>query len=235
MPWSVAAAGVSAGGGLLSGILGSNATSKASENAVNAEKQMYMQTRSDLMPYTEAGYSATTQQQNLLGLNGQDAADAAMSTYQTSPGYQWQMSEGLRAVDAGAAAKGMLRSGATLKAEQTYGQGLADSDFSAYYDRLSGLSKTGEAAAAQTAEAGSNTADSLSNIYTGEAGAQSSIYSNTSKGVSSAVNNLFSDKDFKSWLTSGNSSVSDNSIYNNAAYQNAAFASQPAGTYGPWQ
>jgi hypothetical protein len=75
----------------------------------------------------------------------------------------------------------------------------------------------------------------LSNIYTGEAGAQSSIYSNTSKGVSSAVNNLFSDKDFKSWLTSGNSSVSDNSIYNNAAYQNAAFASQPAGTYGPWQ
>lgn len=222
--------GVSAAGGLLSGVLGSNATSKASANAVNAEKEMYLQTRSDLMPYTEAGYSATTQQQNLLGLNGQAAADAAMQTYQTSPGYQWQLQQGLQAVDAGAAAKGMLRSGATLKAEQTYGQGLADSDFSDYYNRLSGLSKTGESAAAQTAVAGSNTADSLANIYTSTGTQQSSIYGNTAKGLSSTVNNLLSDKDFRSWLSGGTSSSNYSGLNSDSPTVN--YGGQTYGTGG---
>ena len=44
---------------------------------------MYSQTREDLSPYREAGTGSLLQQQNLLGLNGQNAADAAMSTYQT--------------------------------------------------------------------------------------------------------------------------------------------------------
>jgi hypothetical protein len=48
------------------------------------------------------------------------------STFQSSPGYQFQLEQGLRAVDAGASAKGMLRSGAT-QAEQKFGHGLANS------------------------------------------------------------------------------------------------------------
>src|SRR4029077_17951925 len=106
------------------------------------------QQRNDLMPWVGSGGTANTASADLLGLNGPDAATAAMANYRTSPGYGFQMSEGLRAVDAGAAAKGMLRSGATLKAEQTFGAGLADSDFQTYFKNLQHISDTGESAAA---------------------------------------------------------------------------------------
>ena len=65
-----------------------------------------------------------------------------MAGFHTSPGYQFQLDQGLRAVDAGAAANGLLRSGAALKAEQTFGTGLADKEFAPdYYNRLFDLSK----------------------------------------------------------------------------------------------
>lgn len=215
MPWAPAAAGISAAAGIAGSAMSSNAVSEASDKATQAELQMYSQTREDLSPYREAGTATLTQQQNLLGLNGQAAADTAMQTYQQSPGYQWQLSEGLRATDAGAAAKGMLRSGAALKAEQTYGQGLANTDFTNYYNRLSALTTTGANAAAQQATSNTNTADSLSNISTGEGTQQSSIYSNATSGLSSTINNLFNNKGFQSWLSgSGSNDGGSGGIYN---------------------
>lgn len=193
-------AGISGGIGLVGSALQSGATSAASDAATQAELQMYSQTREDLSPYREAGTASLTQQQNLLGLNGQNAANAAMSTYQTSPGYQWQVSEGLRGVDAGAAAQGMTRSGANEKAELTYAQGLANSDFGTYYNRLNNMTGTGASAAAGQATSNTNTADSLSNIATSTGSQQSSIYGNTTSGLSSTINNLFSNKDFQSWI-----------------------------------
>lgn len=209
------AGGVSAGAGLLGSVLQSGATSEASDKATQAELQMYNQTREDLSPYREAGTGSLLQQQNLLGLNGQDAANAAMSTYQTSPGYQWQMSEGLRAVDAGASAKGLLRSGAALKAEQTYGQGLANTDFTNYYNRLSGLTTTGANAAAQQATANTTTGSQLATTATNEGNAQSSIYGNTTSGLSNTINSLMSNPDVKNWLT-GSSGSSGASTYTTA-------------------
>ena len=91
-------------------------------------------------PWTTTGQPANADQADLLGLNGQPAADAAMAKFQQSPGYQWQLGEGLRAVDAGAASRGILRSGATIKAEDTFGQGLANQDFGNYWNRLQQLS-----------------------------------------------------------------------------------------------
>ena len=127
MPFGPVAAAVAGGvasagvGALLSG----KQSSQAATGASNAQ--------ANLQPFVTPGVNALNQSSDLLGLNGPDAATKAMSTYQTSPGYQFQMDQGLRAVDAGAAGKGILRSGATLKAEQTFGQGLADSDFGNYY------------------------------------------------------------------------------------------------------
>ena len=216
MPWSVAAAGVSGALGLAGSALSSGATSAASEAATNAEKQMYLQTREDLSPYREAGTASLTQQQNLLGLNGQNAADTAMSTYQTSPGYQWQVSEGLRGVDAGAAALGMTRSGANEKAELTYAQGLANSDFGTYYNRLNSMTTTGATAAAGQATANTNTADSLSNIATSTGSQQSSIYGNTTSGLTSTINNLLKNTSFQNLISgsSGTSSGGAGGIYN---------------------
>ena len=120
---ALAGAAVSAGSGLIGSAMQSNAVSGANSSAQAALGQQL----NNLAPYRQAGLPAIQAQQDLLGLNGQDAANAAMTNYQTSPGYQWQMQQGLRATDAGAAASGMLRSGAALKAEQTFGQWLGQS------------------------------------------------------------------------------------------------------------
>ena len=144
------AIGVSVSGvaGIAGSALQSGATSSSAGKATAAQLAQQQQERADLAPWTGTPGTANTDTSDLLGLNGPDAATAAMAKFQTSPGYQWQLGQGLRAVDAGAASQGMLRSGATLKAEQTFGSGLADQDFTNYYNRLFDLSKLGESAAA---------------------------------------------------------------------------------------
>jgi hypothetical protein len=171
--------------------------SGAAKRGQDMAQQQFQQQRQDLAPFRDAATAPLQAQQDLLGLNGQPAADAAMANYQTSPGYTWQMGEGLRAVDAGAAASGMLRSGAALKAEQTFGQGLANSDFGTYYNRLMGLSTLGENAAA----GGASTANAAGNAAIQGANAQSSIYGNTASGLGSIANNLLSNKDFQNWIS----------------------------------
>ena len=230
MPYAaVAGAAVSGGLGLVGSAMQSSAVSEASDKATQAELQMYQQTRSDLSPYTTAGYGSITQQQNLLGLNGQDAADAAMATFQSSPSYNYLMSEGLRGIDAGAASTGMLRSGATLKAEEKYASNLADLDFSDYYTRLAGLTTTGANAAGGQATANTSTANQLSSIATGEGNALSSIYGNTTSGLSSTINSLFKNLGTEGVFSSGSGSGSGNlsswvkSTQNDPSYQGVTY------------
>ena len=120
-----------------------------------------------------------------------------MAQFQTSPGYQFQLDQGLRAVDAGAAANSMLRSGATMKAEQAFGSGLAATEFTNYYNRLFALSQLGETAAA----GGAATAGQAASTALQGANAQSSIYGNTAAGLGNTVNSLLSNKDFRNWIT----------------------------------
>ena len=139
----VASAGVSAGIGALtksgaSGQIsgGAAAANGISQAAINESRGIYK-------PYMDTGQHALADYASFTGLNGPDAAAAAMANFTSSPGYGYQVEQGLKGVDAGAAAKGMLRSGATLKAEQTLGANLANQDFSAYLSRLSGMAGLG--------------------------------------------------------------------------------------------
>ena len=201
--------------------------------AVQQGQQLYNTGRSDIdtavqqgqgyfQPYYGAGTQAVGQEGALLGLQGQDAANAAMATYQTSPGYQWQLGQGLRAVDAGAAAgvrQPGVRSGATIKAEEAYGQGLAQQDFGNYFTRLNALAGMGQSAgtslanlgtwgAAQNVQAGQNLVGTISgqtNQATaqavGAANAQSSIFADAAKGLGGTVNTLFNDKNVQTGLS----------------------------------
>ena len=200
MPWVVAAAGVTAAAGLA----GSAMQSSAAKSGQNAAQAQFAQQRDDLAPYRDASTGSLQAQQDLLGLNGPGAASTAMGNFQTSPGYQFSLDQGLRGVDAGAAASGLLRSGATLKAEQTFGTGLADQEFTNYYNRLYNLSQLGEQAAAgnaSTANAAGASANAAGNT-------QASIYGNAAGGVANTTNSLFSNKDFTNWLNSSSSSNS---------------------------
>ena len=198
MPFAVAA-GVTAAAGIGTSLLQSNAASKAADKANAAQRQALEQSRADLEPWRTAGQGALTGVQNAAGLNGQPGYDAAMTAFHTSPGYQFQLDQGLRAVDSGAAARGFGRSGAVLKAEQAFGSGLADQSFKDYYNRLFDLSKLGETAASGQATASQNTGTGIAQTDLSEGSAQTSIYGNLGKGINDSVgtymnNQLYADR-----------------------------------------
>ncbi len=68
---------------------------------------------------------------------------AAVSAYQSSPGYQFQLDQGLQALRRSASSRGMLGSGSTSADILGYSQGLADQDYSSWLDRLQGLGSQG--------------------------------------------------------------------------------------------
>jgi hypothetical protein len=209
MPFGAVAAGVASAavGAGISALSSSKQSSNVSSNQQQVQNQlMNLQPQFDTAlatetgayaPYSTTGVAAQGDQGDLLGLNGQPAADAAMAKFQSSPGYQFQLTQGLRGVDAGAAAAGMLRSGATLKAEDTFAQGLADTDFQQYYTNLSGLAGGGLTAANGLLSANQDyVANMAGNVQqqntasTGATNADNSIIGNTATGLTGTANTL---------------------------------------------
>jgi hypothetical protein len=166
MPFAAAAALVGVGTSILSANSQSDAISKGQAQA-----------DARLAPFATGGTTAFNAEGDLTGINGPAAATTAMGNFTASPGYQYQVSQGLRAVDNGAASKGLLRSGATLKAEQTLGTNLANQDFTGYVGRLNSL-----------ATIGANAATGQATVDTGAAGAQAKITGQEFSNINSSVN-----------------------------------------------
>lgn len=80
------------------------------------------------------------------------SADPFASFYQ-SPDYNFKLGQGIAGVDAGGAARGMLDSGATRKAEITYAGNLASSQYDDYTNKLYQLAGLGQNATNTTAAA----------------------------------------------------------------------------------
>jgi hypothetical protein len=187
--------GIGALGSLVGGALGlvggekqSDAVAKAQQAAIAEQRAAREQVRGDLAPWRTTGENALLNVGNLSGVNGADAAQQAMGGFTSSPGYQFQLHEGLNAIDAGASARGMLASGQTQKAEMQYAQGLASQDFGNYYNRLLGLAQGGQNAAASQGAATQNAANNISQTQASGATAQADIYGNMSQGISNAAN-----------------------------------------------
>ena len=227
MPFATAAlvgAGVSAAAGIAGGIMQKGAVDKAQSQANAAQAAGLAQARSDLEPWRTTGGTANTATADLLGLNGPDAATTAMGNFQQSPGYGWSFDQGMRAVDAGAAAKGLLHSGAALKAEQTFGTGLADQEFGQYYNRLFDLSKLGEGAASGSAQASQNTAKDIAATDLSAGQATASIYGNMAQGIGNAANSYLNNKlyaDRTNALMSGANNFGISPAQANSIYQKA--------------
>lgn len=80
---------------------------------------------------------------NLLGLNGTAAQNTGFENYKASTGYQDLLDTGSKAITGNAASKGLLNSGATLKALETFGQNLASTTLGSYLDKLMGVVNPG--------------------------------------------------------------------------------------------
>ena len=165
-----------------SSLLGANAATKAAETQADAQTQankllydMYRQQRTDLQPFVTAGTGAQNQLLTYLGLPGgaqganfgKYARDFNQNDMVTDPGYAFRLSEGQKALDRQAAARGGLISGGALKAATRYGQDMGSQEYSNAYNRyqtnrqnqlapLFALTGSGQASAANQAAAAGN-------------------------------------------------------------------------------
>ena len=114
------------------------------------------------------------------------------SSFYASPGYQFRLSEGMKAIERSAAARGGLRSGATMKAVGDYAQGQASQEYGNEWNRLAGLAGVGQTATAGTSAAGSQYATGVSNAYTNAGNARASAYENTGNAINNGVSNIAS-------------------------------------------
>lgn len=91
------------------------------------------------------GGNALAMQAGVLGLPGGDPnAAAGLDNFYNSAGGNFLMRKGQDAITSNAAAAGQLESGATLKALEDYGQGLAGTFETNYFNQLGNLSGAGQ-------------------------------------------------------------------------------------------
>jgi hypothetical protein len=154
------------------------------DKSIAAQREMFDIGRTDLQPYREGGVTAQNQLFQLLGLGGDKTApeygkytkDFGMSDFTTDPGYQFRLDQGMKALNASAAAKGMGVSGANIKGAIGYGTDKGNQYYQQAFNnyqtnranRLSPLmdfTRIGQASAAGSAAAASNLGSNLGTTY----------------------------------------------------------------------
>lgn len=185
-------------GGIVSSIGASSAASaqaKAAQQAEqliqqNANKALGIESgalsseESNLTPYTQAGTMALSKLNGMQPFSAPTAQQAA-----ETPGYQFQLTQGLKALQNSAAARGGLLSSGTAKAINDYAQGTAASNYGNVYNRALQTYQTNFGNQMSLAGLGANTATNLSSLQQGNANAQSGILGQSSAEEAQQINN----------------------------------------------
>lgn len=144
MPTAAVLAAAQAGVGLYS-----------ANRAASTQSRAARQARADMTPFMIPGQGAMGSLAQLYGINPQTGAydpnqafsQASLDAFTRSPDYQFALQQGLGALENSQAARGMLRSGNTLRAITEFGQGLASQQFGNYRGALAQLAGLGAGAA----------------------------------------------------------------------------------------
>lgn len=158
--------GVAAVGGA---VISSSAAGHASDVAANAaaqnnalQAQIYGENKALATPYIDRGNAAGDELNGFLGLGGDPAKiQAAFDTYLNSTGYQFDKQQGIDAITSNKAVGGLLNSGSTLKALDTFGTGEAQKYGQQYAQNLFGVSGQGVGAINALTGAGTHYADAV--------------------------------------------------------------------------
>ena len=123
-------------------------------NSSNSYNQAYPYLQGALGGTINQGTGAGTQIADMLGLNGNQAQNQGFNNWRNSTGYQFGLQQGMDSITGNAATQGLLNSGSTLKALDTYGQNYANTQYGNYVNQLQGLLGSGLQGAGILANAG---------------------------------------------------------------------------------
>jgi len=197
----------------------------AADRSAALQKQMFDKQMALQEPFRIAGIAGQNRLLDLLGLSdrtnaadfGKYAKDFSMSDFQADPGYGFRLSEGLKALDRQAAARGGLISGGALKAATRYGQEAGSQEYQNAFNRyqtnranqlqpLGNLQAIGQSAASNQGSAAGSYASNAGNtimqggeaIAAGQLGRGNTIANALQTGASAYQNQ----QNFNNWLNS---------------------------------
>jgi len=156
------------GGALIGGSAANSAAktqASAADRAAALQQQQFERQIELQAPFREVGLRALNK---LEGVS--DYTPFEMQQFQQDPGYAFRLSEGQKALDRQAAARGGLMSGGALKAAQRYGQEMGSQEYTNAFNRyqternarlnpLQSLAGVGQTATNQLGVAGQNYAN----------------------------------------------------------------------------
>lgn len=140
--------------------------------------------------YSVGGQTFDTMEAAQAYANANATGGVEYGGYTKTPGYDFRLNEGIRALDNSAASRGNLLSGATQKAALQYGQNYATNEYGNYMNRLAGLTDGGMAAATGQNAAGQNAAAGISNAYANIGNAQAAGAVGVGNALSGTLNNI---------------------------------------------
>ena len=219
------------GSSVVSGVMGAKASKNAANTqaasadyAANLQKEMYDKNVELQAPFREAGLTSQNRLMEMLGIGGMPtspdygkyAGDFTMSDYYANkdPGYGFRLGEGIKGLNATAAARGGLISGNALRAATAYGQDMGSQEYQNAYNRyqinrsnqltpLQSLMGAGQTATNTLGNAGQNYATNAGEAYMGAGNARASGYvgsanawSNALGGVAGAANQYNARQDY---------------------------------------
>lgn len=140
------------------------AQSEASQAGVEEQRRQFDKFVELLSPYTKAGTGSLTAQQDILGLNGAQAQQNAITGIERSPYFQATAKQGENAILQNASATGGLRGGNTQGALAQFRPALLNSLVQQQYQNLGGITSLGQNSAAQTGNAGMQSATNIGGL-----------------------------------------------------------------------
>jgi hypothetical protein len=188
---------VAAAGSTLVGAYGANKAAKAqlqgAREGAAAEREMFERQVELQEPFRQAGVNALP---DLVAASRYDPF--TLERFQQSPGYQFRLREGIKALDRTAAARGGLLSGAQLRGVARYGQNLASEEFNNAFNQyqiernaelnpLQALAGVGQTSTNTLSNAAGQLGSSLSNLAVGAGNARASGYAGTANALASGI------------------------------------------------
>jgi hypothetical protein len=172
-------------GGITNGIIGSQAAVTAGnertagyDSAENNASNVYNTNSANYQPYIQAGNKASAELSADTGQNGSLGRAFTTSDFHNSPGYQFDMQQGLSAINNSNSVRGGALSGGTQKSLSNYAEQQANNGYQqAYtnftnnqnqnYNQLSGIANRGDTATQGLGALGSQYSSTLGNYLVG--------------------------------------------------------------------
>lgn len=172
-------------GGSISGALGSRFDSPGNTWITRAQGRAPNERNS---PFTTPAVPTTPGYGGVAATR--PSAQSAFDTFKNSMDYNWQLGQGLDAVNSGYAGAGVLQSGAAMKGINDYAQHFAQGAYQSWLGGVSDLANRGYGAAAAQAGVSTNLGNNTAALQAANGRAQADLQIQKANALGGALNGL---------------------------------------------